>query len=67
MNWQNQNIPTPMEHNQNLPLYIQVIFISQIEFNWNNQNLLRMGHILSRPKTHSKGMTVISHFKPEGL
>ena len=22
---------------------------------------------MSRPKTHSKGMTVISHFKPEGL
>ena len=43
MNWQNQNIPTPMEHNQNLPLYIQVIFISQIEFNWNNQNLPHYG------------------------
>ncbi|CBI27391.3 unnamed protein product, partial [Vitis vinifera] len=24
-------------------------------------------HVLSRPKTHSKGMTVISHFNPEGL
>ena len=22
---------------------------------------------LSRPKTHSKGVTVISHLKPEGL
>ena len=23
--------------------------------------------LVSRPKTHSKGVTVISHFKPEGL
>ena len=29
---------------------------------WNNEM-----HEVSRPKTHSKGVTVISHLKPEGL
>ena len=31
-----------------------------------NRTLLKKVQLLSRPKTYSKGMTVISHLKPKG-
>ena len=33
----------------------------------NAQTFSFKGNLVSRPKTHSKGVTVISHLKPEGL
>ena len=37
------------------------------KMSWSEESISISLRLLSRPKTHSKGMTVISHFKYEGL
>ena len=44
---------------------IRKIYIER-DFNQNSGSFF-LGVIVSRPKTHSKAVTVILHLKPEGL
>ena len=51
-------------------IYAKTFEGKNAKINWRFHSFIHERHkkqYMSRPKTHSKGVTVISHLKPEGL